>query len=109
PTAGSAPAITSRPPSRHPARRIPTHVPSPRMARSFDERDLVDFAQRRHSIQHAADGALPQERHALLAGGALDFGGGATVEDHVTNLIGQIQQLAYGRAPLEPGAAALNA
>ena len=34
---------------------------------------------------------------------------GRRVEDHLTDAIGQVEQLADRRAPLEPGAAALDA
>src|SRR5207237_2201134 len=95
----------------------PTRFPPPRtgadwresLAASFDERDLVDFAQRRNSSQHPLDSRLAQRPHAFFAGGLLHFGCGTAREDDLTNVIGQIQQLADGRAALVARAATFDA
>ena len=59
--------------------------------------------------QHALDRRLAQEAHALLARRALDLGDRPLVENHLADVIGQVEQLADRHAALEAGAAALDA
>src|SRR5262245_33964321 len=75
----------------------------------FDECHLVDLPKRRNPGQHALDGRLAQRPHAFLARRLLDFGRRLAVQDDLADVIGQIEQLAYGGAPLEARAAALDA
>ena len=52
---------------------------------------------------------LAQRPHALVARRLLDLGVRPPGQDDLADVIGQIEQLAYGGPPLEPGAAALDA
>src|SRR4029078_5121391 len=78
-------------------------------ADSFDEGHLVDFAQRRLAGEHLLDRGLAQGPHALFARRPLDLGGRLPRQDDLADVIGQIEQLAYGGATLEHGDAALDA
>src|SRR5687767_13554916 len=65
-----------------------------RAADSFDERHLVDFAQRRLAEQHLLDGALAKEPHALGTGGFLDFRRRAFGENQLADVVAEIEQFA---------------
>src|SRR5205814_5591008 len=76
---------------------------------SFDERDLVDLAQRRDALQHLLHRGLAQESHAFIARGLLDFRGRAPREDHLADVVAQIEQLADRPAAAVTRPAALHA
>src|SRR3954462_244284 len=78
-------------------------------ADSFEECHLVDLAQRGKAEQHFLDGRLAQEPHPLFMSRLLDLGCGATIQDHLTDAIGQVQQLTDRRSAFEPRSAALDA
>src|SRR2546423_5114352 len=75
----------------------------------FDEGDLVDLAQRRQTVQDLLDGGFAEEPHPFLVRGLLHVRVGTPVEDHLTDAIRQVQQLADGGAPLEARPAAVDA
>src|SRR5215471_3972000 len=75
----------------------------------FDEGHLVDLAERRLAGEHLLHRRLAQGFHAFLARRLLHLGGRPPRQDDLADVIGQIEELAYGVAPLEPGAAALDA
>src|SRR5437588_1332798 len=78
-------------------------------ADSFDECHLIDLPERRDPSQHALDRGFTQRAHALLARGLLDFGVRPPGKNDFTDVIGQIEQLAYGCPPLVPRTPALDA
>src|SRR5690606_22640233 len=67
---------------------------------SFDERHLVDLAQRRPPHEHLLDRRVAQEPHPFFARGLLDLGGRPPIQDHVANPVREIQQLADRGASL---------
>src|ERR1035441_4333634 len=75
----------------------------------LDERDLVDFPQGGDSQAHLFHRRIAQEGHAVFLGGALDLRGGAAVQDHFADAVGEVQQLVNRRTAAEAGAAALEA
>src|SRR4051812_32403610 len=78
-------------------------------ADSFEECHLVDLAQRGKAEQHFLDGRFAQEPHPFLMSRLLDLGCGATIQDHLTDAIGQVQQLTDRGSAFESRAAALDA
>ncbi len=75
----------------------------------FDEGHLVYLAKGGDTLQDFLHRRFPQEAHALRVGGFLDFGGRPARQDHLTDGIGQVEELADGHAPSEARAAALDA
>src|SRR5690242_5313230 len=76
---------------------------------AFDEGDFVDLLQSGRSLLHFEQRRLPQERHALFAGQALDLRRRALIENHFADALGQVEELMDGGAPAETSAAALEA
>src|SRR5579864_3066632 len=75
----------------------------------LNESHLVDFLERRDALAHFLQRGVPQERHAFLAGGPLDFRSGAAVDDHLANMVGQIQELGNGAASAKSRAGTFQA
>src|ERR1039458_7339939 len=75
----------------------------------LDKRDLVDFPQGGDPPAHLLHRRFPQEGHAVFPGGALDFRGGAAVQDHLADAVRQVQQFVNRRTSAEACAAALEA
>src|SRR5271156_1623440 len=67
------------------------------------ERHLVDFAECGGAATDFGEAGIAQERHAFFLCDALDFGSGATIDDHFANVVGEIEQLG------DSGAAAIAA
>src|SRR5215217_6603681 len=86
-----------------------TRTPRSRCAGSFDERHLVDFAERGLAEQDLLHRALAQEPHAFLARRLLDLRGRTPGENQLADVVAQVEQLADRRAALVAGAAALDA
>src|SRR5690242_3319681 len=76
---------------------------------ALDEGDFVDLLQSGRSLLHFEQRRLPQERHALFAGQALDLRSRALIENHFADALGQVEELMDGGAPAETSAAALEA
>src|ERR1700682_6225501 len=76
---------------------------------SFDERYLVDLLQRGHSAAGFIERRFSQERHPFIARDAFDLRRGPLVQNHLADMLAQIQQLMDGRAASEAGAAAFKA
>src|SRR5436309_3141063 len=76
---------------------------------SFDEGDLVDFAQRGDAEYDALDGRLAEKAHAFFARRLFDFRRRPFLENHLPDGVAQIQQLADRGAAHIAGPAALDA
>src|SRR5262245_50569176 len=76
---------------------------------SFDERHLVDLFESGDAGHHLLDGGLAEEPHPFLPRRLLDFRRRTFLENHLTDVIAQIEQLADRGPPLVAGAAALDA
>src|SRR5204863_6270975 len=75
---------------------------------SFDERHLIDFAQRGHAFEHALDRRLTQKPHAVFARSLLDFRRRPLFENHLANAIGEVEKFANRLAALVAGPVALD-
>src|SRR5579864_265190 len=75
----------------------------------LNEGHLVDFLERRDALAHLLERGVPQKRHAFLAGGPLDFRRGAPVDDHLANMIRQIQKFGNGAASAKSRAGTFQA
>src|ERR1700693_37977 len=75
----------------------------------LNECHLVDFPQRGQSGADFGDAAIAQEGHALVLGAALDFAGGPAVDNHLPNMIGEVEQLVDGGASAVAGARTFQA
>src|SRR5437867_343323 len=97
-------------PESKPVRPLPRARTS-RSARtcSFDERDLVDLAKRRRPVEDALDRRLAEKPHAFFAGALLDFRGRPLLENHLANVIREVEQLADGGAALVARSSAFDA
>src|SRR5216684_127995 len=80
-----------------------------RVAMLLNESHLVDFFQCRDAGADFGQAALAQRDHAFFAGDALDLRGRAAIHNHFANAVGEVQQLADGRAAVESGAGTFQA
>src|SRR5689334_12282605 len=78
-------------------------------ALTFDKRDLVDLLQRRDAILHPVNRRFAQERHAFLAREPFNLRSRAPGQNHLADLLAQIEQFVDRGSPAEPCAAALEA
>src|SRR5438132_9089182 len=89
-------------------RRILTSSLAPRTSNlicvSLHECDLIDFAQGGFPLAHFLQSRSAQEGHPFLVGRLLDLRGGAAVENHAANTIGEVEKFRDGGAAVEPGA-----
>src|SRR6202795_4077235 len=74
----------------------------------LNERHLVDLFKSCDAVAHFGKGGVPQKRHPFVAGDALDLRGRPTADDHLADVVGQIQQLGNGAAATEARAGALQ-
>src|SRR5438128_1576386 len=66
----------------------------------LNERNLIDFFQRRDTGKYFGQSGFPQRSHAFVVSRSLDFGSGSSFNDHFTNVIRKIEQLVNcGTAP----------
>src|SRR6266849_6538688 len=79
------------------------------VAMLLNEGHLIDFLQRRDAGADFGQAAFAQRDHAFFAGNALDLRGGPAIHNHFADAVGEVQQLADGRAAVESGAGALQA
>src|ERR1700730_2230097 len=105
---------TRWPPPTHDWRRAqppPTAASPPGMTTgcSFDECDLVDLAQRRRALHDPLDRRFAEKPHALFARDLLDFRGRPFLENHLPDVIREIEQLADRHPSLDARAAAFHA
>src|SRR5215467_1763727 len=77
-------------------------------ADSVNKSHLIDFAKRGGSDSHLGQPALPQSDHTFLARHALNFRGGAAINDHLANVVGKVEQLANRRSSMIPSAGTLQ-
>src|SRR5690349_14698916 len=75
----------------------------------LNEGHLIDFLERRDALAHFRQRGVAQKRHAFLASGTFDLGGGTPVDDHFANVVGQIQEFGNGAAAAESRAGAFQA
>src|SRR6185503_20134268 len=74
----------------------------------FDKRDLIDLFQGRDALARFGERRIAQEGHALVAGGAANFGGRAFVENHFADFLGEVEEVVNRAAAAESGAAAFE-
>src|ERR1700720_861941 len=75
----------------------------------LNEGHLVDLFERCQALAHFAKCGVPQESHPFVARDALDFRSWAAADDHLTDLVGQVQQLGDCTAAAEARAGAFQA
>src|ERR1700704_4943258 len=75
---------------------------------SVNERHLVDFFERCDALAHLGKGGVPQKRHSFFPRDALDLRSRPATDDHLADMIGQIQQFGNGAAATEARAGALQ-
>src|ERR1051326_9541150 len=76
---------------------------------SVNERHLIDFAQRGNAKLRFSQTAFSQSNHAFVASDALDFRSRPSIDNHLANAVGKVQQFADGSTPMIPRAGALQA
>src|SRR5260370_18111278 len=84
-------------------RKLASEVMAKRPLR-LDERDLVDLLQSCHSTAGFLQRGFTQERHTFLTRRALDFRSGPLVQNHLADLLAQIQKLMNRSSAAEAGA-----
>src|SRR5580693_6799626 len=112
------------PPASRPAARWPPPTRDWRRARpppkgasppgvttgcSFDECDLVDLAQRRRTLHDPLDRRFAEKPHPLFARGFLDLRGRPLLENHLPDVVREVEQLADRHPALEARATAFDA
>src|SRR5579863_3904583 len=78
-------------------------------AASLNEGHLVDFAHGGHPDPGLGQAAFAQGDHALVAGHTLDFGSRSSINNHLANSVGKVQQFADRGAAMVTGAGTLQA
>src|SRR5262245_4618090 len=78
-------------------------------ADSVNEGHLINFAQCCRADPYFGQPTLSQSDHTLVTCHALDLGGRPTIDDHLPDAVGKIQQLTDGRAPMVARAGTLQA
>src|SRR3989304_8411589 len=58
----------------------------------FYEGDFVDLFEGGQTGERLRERRLAQEDHALLLGGALDVGAGTPVNEHLPDMVGEVQE-----------------
>src|ERR1700674_956321 len=73
---------------------------------SLNERHLVDLFEGCHAFAHFGKGGVPQKRHPFVARDAFDLRRRPAADDHLADMVGQIQQFGDSAAATEarPGA-----
>src|SRR6185503_19751582 len=61
----------------------------------FDKRDLIDLFQGRDALASFRERRIAQEGHALIAGGAANFGRRALVENHFADFLVKVEEFVY--------------
>src|SRR5690348_4966509 len=79
------------------------------LAACFNERDLVNFFQRRDSRLYLIQRRLTQEVHAFTLRGLANLRARTLCQNHFADVVRQIKQLMDRRSSAESRAAALNA
>src|SRR5579885_2581171 len=79
-------------------------MPWRNVAALLNESHLIDFLDGGNASANLGEAAFAQRDHAFFAGDALDFGGGAAIDNHFTDAVGQIEQFADGGAAMVTGA-----
>src|SRR5580704_2237731 len=74
-----------------------------------NERHLIDLPQSGYSGANLRETALTQRNHTFFNSGSLDFGGRTAVHDHLSNVVGQVQQFADRGAAVIAGSRAFQA
>src|SRR5580658_3704354 len=87
----------------------PAGEPCAGLTSCFNEGYLVDLAEGGDAGADALKGGVAQEVHPLLAGLFADFGAGALLEEHLADLVVELQELMDGGAAAVAGAGALDA
>src|SRR5579863_1031318 len=67
-----------------------------RLVELVKERHLINFAQGGGAAADFGEAGIAQEGHAFFLGDALDFGSGATIDDHFADVVGEIEKLGDG-------------
>src|SRR6202030_527534 len=86
-----------------------SRVSGRRVEMLLNESHLIDFFQRSDAFADLVQTALAQRDHAFFAGDAFDLGCGPAINNHLADTIGEVQELADGRAAVESRAGALQA
>src|SRR5579885_1974882 len=84
-------------------------MPWRNVAALLNESHLIDFLDGGNASANLGEAAFAQRDHAFFAGDALDFGGGAAIDNHFADAVGQIEQFADGGAAMVAGAGAFQA
>src|ERR1700676_5786205 len=75
----------------------------------LNESHLVDLFERCQTIAHFGEGGIPQESHPFVARDTLNFRRRPTADYHLTDMVGQVQQLGDCAAATETRAGAFQA
>src|SRR5258708_1760719 len=91
------------------SKRPPSRVSCRSVEILLNESHLVDFFQGGDPSADFCQPALAQSDHAFFARDALDLRGGPAIHNHFADPVGQVQQLADGRAAVESRAGTFQA
>src|SRR5258706_5547025 len=75
----------------------------------LNEGHLVDLFERCQAVAHFGKSGIPQESHPFVAGDAFDFRRRPTADDHLTDVVGQVQQFGDRTAATEARTGAFQA
>src|SRR5260370_2994300 len=70
---------------------------------SLNEGHLIDLAHRCNSKFSFCEATFAQSDHTVVAGDALDFRSRSSVNNHLANPVGKVEQFADRCAPVVPG------
>src|SRR5258708_28760194 len=75
---------------------------------SLNEGHLVDLFERGQALANFGKGGVPQKRHPFIPRDTLDLRRRPAADDHLADMVGQVEQLGDGATPAEARAGALQ-